>query len=175
MTFARVPPPPNPLDLGSALDPLVTRLAHSPTSTLSLALLSHPQIRAFLKNKQWETRIAAAKTISHICEGIRHATVSDVARLAGVTPESAAASAVALPSDPDEDAATDLTFDEFDIVGVLERAAPLLASKAADFDASSVDDAKLSKADRLRLAKQSLRKRLGMALETEAGNAEKAD
>ena len=175
MTFARVPPPPNPLDLGSALDPLVTRLAHSPTSTLSLALLSHPQIRAFLKNKQWETRIAAAKTISHICEGIRHATVSDVARLAGVTPESAAASAVALPSDPDEDAATDLTFDEFDIVGVLERAAPLLASKAADFDASSVDDAKLSKAERLRLAKQSLRKRLGMALETEAGNAEKAE
>ena len=28
VTFRRVPPPPHPLDLGSALDPLVTRLAH---------------------------------------------------------------------------------------------------------------------------------------------------
>ena len=127
------------------------------------------QIRAFLKNKQWETRVAAAKTISCICEGVKHATVAEVARLAGITPEAAAEAALALPPSAVAavDAAVDLTFDEFDIVGVIERAAPLLASKVGDFDLSDVDDAKLSKAERLKMAKQTLRQRLGMAIESD--------
>ena len=131
------------------------------------------QIRAFLKNKQWETRVAAAKTISCICEGVKHATVADVARLAGINPEAAAEAALALPPSAvaAADAAVDLTFDEFDIVGVIERAAPLLASKVGDSHLSGVDDAKLSKAERLKMAKQTLRQRLGMAIES-AGAAE---
>ena len=127
------------------------------------------QIRAFLKNKQWETRVAAAKTISCICEGVKHATVADVARLAGINPEAAAEAALALPPSAvaAADAAVDLTFDEFDIVGVIERAAPLLASKVGDSHLSGVDDAKLSKAERLKMAKQTLRQRLGMAIESD--------
>ena len=47
------------------------------------------KIRGFLKHKQWETRVASARTIAHICEGVKHATVADIARLEGVSPEQA--------------------------------------------------------------------------------------
>ena len=40
----------------------------------------------------------------------------------------------------------------------------LLASKVGDFDASTADDAKLTKKERLRLKKQALKERLGMAV-----------
>lgn len=152
----------------------------------SLALPSSARkIRGFLKHKQWETRVASARTIAHICEGVKHATVADVARLEGISPEQAVERAAHLEptSEDDDDAAGDLAFAEFDIVGVLERAAPLLAAKSGD-DAlfggadDGVDDAKkqLSKAERLRLAKQTLKQRLGMALDsTLEGAAEDGD
>ena len=137
------------------------------------------QIRTFLKSKQWETRVASAKTISCICEGVPHATVADIARLEGVTAEQAAATAAAARTLASSsataaaaDTAADLTFDGFDIVGVLERAAPLLSAKVGDFDASTVDDAKLSKAERLKRAKQSLRQRLGLALQEDGATGE---
>ena len=143
------------------------------------------KIRGFLKHKQWETRVASARTIAHICEGVKHATVADIARLEGVSPEQAVERAAHLKptSEEDDDAAGDLAFAEFDIVGVLERAAPLLAAKSGD-DAlfggaeNDKDDAKkqLSKAERLRLAKQTLKQRLGMALDsTLEGAAEERD
>ena len=145
------------------------RRAHRTDAPPYLETPDTSQIRAFLKNKQWETRVAAAKTISCICEGVKHATVADVARLAGINPEAAAEAALALPPSAvaAADAAVDLTFDEFDIVGVIERAAPLLASKVGDSHLSGVDDAKLSKAERLKMAKQTLRQRLGMAIESD--------
>jgi TATA-binding protein-associated factor len=136
------------------------------------------RIRGFLKSKQWETRVAAARTVSCICEGISHATVADIARLEGVSLEAALAAAAApLPGSSSAvatasaDASTDLTFDGFDIEGVLERAAPLLSAKVGDFNAGAVDDthSNLSKAERLRRAKQSLRQRLGLALEEDGG------
>ena len=112
--------------------------------------------------------------MSFICEGIHHATVADIARLEGISLEDAAAGADKLaavkaepkanPGDDDSDADVNLKFDEFDIVGVLDTAAPLLASKVGDFDASTADDAKLTKKERLRLAKQALKERLGMAV-----------
>ena len=116
---------------------------------------------------------------------MKHATVADVARLEGISPEQAVERAAHLEptSEDDDDAAGDLAFAEFDIVGVLERAAPLLAAKSGD-DAlfggadDGVDDAKkqLSKAERLRLAKQTLKQRLGMALDsTLEGAAEERD
>ena len=143
------------------------------------------KIRGFLKHKQWETRVASARTIAHICEGVKHATVADVARLEGISPEQAVERAAHLEptSEDDDDAAGDLAFAEFDIVGVLERAAPLLAAKSGD-DAlfggtnDDKDDTKkqLSKAERLRLAKQTLKQRLGMALDsTLEGAAEDGD
>lgn len=143
------------------------------------------KIRGFLKHKQWETRVASARTIAHICEGVKHATVADIARLEGISPEQAVERAAHLKptSEEDDDAAGDLAFAEFDIVGVLERAAPLLAAKSGD-DAlfggaeNDKDDAKkqLSKAERLRLAKQTLKQRLGMALDsTLEGAAEERD
>ena len=128
-------------------------------TTVPIPHLSSLQIRGFLKNKQWETRVAAAKAVSFICEGIHHATVADIAGLEGVSPEVAAAGAEKLaavkaetkanPGDDDSDADANLKFDEFDIVGVLDTAAPLLASKVGDFDAATADDAKLSKKERL--------------------------
>ena len=162
---------PNPILRGSRR-PRLRRARRAHRTDAPPYLPEHPdtsQIRAFLKNKQWETRVAAAKTISCICEGVKHATVADVARLAGINPEAAAEAALALPPSAvaAADAAVDLTFDEFDIVGVIERAAPLLASKVGDFDLSDVDDAKLSKAERLKMAKQTLRQRLGMAIESD--------
>ena len=50
-------------------------------TTIPIPHFSSLQIRGFLKNKQWETRVAAAKAVSFICEGIHHATVADIARL----------------------------------------------------------------------------------------------
>ena len=152
----------------------------------SLAILSSEQkIRGFLKHKQWETRVASARTIAHICEGVKHATVADIARLEGISPEQAVERAAHLKptSEEDDDAAGDLAFAEFDIVGVLERAAPLLAAKSGDEELfggadDDKDDAKkqLSKAERLRLAKQTLKQRLGMALDsTLEGAAEDED
>ena len=116
---------------------------------------------------------------------MKHATVADIARLEGVSPEQAVERAAHLKptSEEEDDAAGDLAFAEFDIVGVLERAAPLLAAKSGD-DAlfggaeNDKDDAKkqLSKAERLRLAKQTLKQRLGMALDsTLEGAAEERD
>ena len=79
--------------------------------------------------------MAAAKTISCICEGVPHATVADIARLEGVTADAAAAAALTLTSSSlppsssaeaaaaaaadaaEAAAAADLTFDGFDIVG----------------------------------------------------------
>ena len=111
--------------------------------------------------------------------------MADIARLEGISPEQAVERAAHLKptSEEDDDAAGDLAFAEFDIVGVLERAAPLLAAKSGD-DAlfggaeNDKDDAKkqLSKAERLRLAKQTLKQRLGMALDsTLEGAAEERD
>ena len=56
--------------------------------------------------------------------------MADIARLEGVSPEQAVERAAHLQptTDDDDDAAGDLAFAEFDIVGVLERAAPLLAA-----------------------------------------------
>jgi TATA-binding protein-associated factor len=116
---------------------------------------------------------------------VKHATVADIARLEGVSPEQAVERAAHLQptTDDDDDAAGDLAFAEFDIVGVLERAAPLLAAKSGDEELfggadDDKDDAKkqLSKAERLRLAKQTLKQRLGMALDsTLEGAAEDED
>lgn len=116
---------------------------------------------------------------------MKHATVADIARLEGVSPEQAVERAAHLQptTDDDDDAAGDLAFAEFDIVGVLERAAPLLAAKSGDEELfggadDDKDDAKkqLSKAERLRLAKQTLKQRLGMALDsTLEGAAEDED
>ena len=121
--------------------------------------------------------------MSFICEGIHHATVADIAGLEGVSPEVAAAGAEKLaavkaetkanPGDADSDADVNLKFDEFDIVGVLDTAAPLLASKVGDFDAATADDAKLSKKERLRLAKQALKERLGMAVKADGDTSVK--
>jgi len=144
-------------------------LTHRPPRRLNPAPL---QIRVLLKHKQWETRVASAKTIAHICEGVKHATVADVARLEGVTVEDAFEFATRLPppSEDDEDGAGDLAFAEFDIVGVLERAAPLLAAKSGDSDfgvgVNDADDKTRTKAERLRIAKQTLKQRLGMALDS---------
>jgi TATA-binding protein-associated factor len=65
---------------------------------------------------------------------VKHATVADIARLEGVSPEQAVERAAHLKptSEEEDDAAGDLAFAEFDIVGVLERAAPLLAAKSGD-------------------------------------------
>lgn len=106
--------------------------------------------------------------------------MADIARLEGVTTEAAAAAALtlALPSSSDaapDASAADLTFDGFDIISVLERAAPLLSAKVADFDdgsASTADDAKLTKAERLKRAKQSLRQRLGLALHADGATGD---
>ena len=154
-------------------------------TTVPIPHLSSLQIRGFLKNKQWETRVAAAKAVSFICEGIHHATVADIAGLEGVSPEVAAAGAEKLaavkaetkanPGDDDSDADANLKFDEFDIVGVLDTAAPLLASKVGDFDAATADDAKLSKKERLRLAKQALKERLGMAVKADGDTSVKKE
>jgi len=124
------------------------RLSLTTPLTLSRARRSlsppPPQIRYLLKNKQWETRVAAARTISHVCSGISHATVEDVAKLEGTTADAARADAANLPKpssggseNADAGEAADLTFDEFDIVGVLERAAPLLANKVDALDAAA--------------------------------------
>ena len=159
-----------PHPFSSSAPPFSTRAHDHPHPSFFFTL----QIRGFLKNKQWETRVAAAKAVSFICEGIHHATVADIARLEGISLEDAAAGADKLaavkaepnanPGDDDSDADVNLKFDEFDIVGVLDTAAPLLASKVGDFDASTADDAKLTKKERLRLAKQALKERLGMAV-----------
>ena len=79
------------------------------------------------------------------------------------------------PGDDDSDADVNLKFDEFDIVGVLDTAAPLLASKVGDFDASTADDAKLTKKERLRLAKQALKERLGMAVKDDGDTSVKKE
>ena len=123
--------------------------------------------------------------MSFICEGIHHATVADIARLEGISLEDAAAGADKLaavkaepkanPGDDDSDADVNLKFDEFDIVGVLDTAAPLLASKVGDFDASTADDAKLTKKERLRLAKQALKERLGMAVKDDGDTSVKRE
>ena len=111
--------------------------------------------------------------------------MADIARLEGVSPEQAVERAAHLQTttDDDDDAAGDLAFAEFDIVGVLERAAPLLAAKSGDEELfggadDDKDDAKkqLSKAERLRLAKRTLKQRLGMAIDsTLEGAAEDED
>ena len=147
-----------PHPFSSSAPPFSTRAHDHPHPSFFFTL----QIRGFLKNKQWETRVAAAKAVSFICEGIHHATVADIARLEGISLEDAAAGADKLaavkaepnanPGDDDSDADVNLKFDEFDIVGVLDTAAPLLASKVGDFDASTADDAKLTKKERLGMA-----------------------
>ena len=134
-----------PHPFSSSAPPFSTRAHDHPHPSFFFTL----QIRGFLKNKQWETRVAAAKAVSFICEGIHHATVADIARLEGISLEDAAAGADKLaavkaepnanPGDDDSDADVNLKFDEFDIVGVLDTAAPLLADDWISYtDESSI-------------------------------------
>ena len=78
-----------PHPFSSSAPPFPTRAHDHPHPSFFFTL----QIRGFLKNKQWETRVAAAKAVSFICEGIHHATVADIARLEGISLEDAAAGA----------------------------------------------------------------------------------
>jgi len=108
-------------------------------------------------------------------EGVSHATVADIARLEGVSPEAAhAAAAAPLPGSSSTvaaasaDASTDMPFD---IEGVLERAPPLLSSTVGDSHASAVGDTHsiLSVDERRRRAQQGLRQYMALVLEEDGG------
>ena len=95
--------------------------------------------------------------------------MGDIAKLEGIGVDDAVNRVLDLPpnAEDEDEGAGDLRFAEFDIESVLNKAAPLLAAKTSDMEAlgmgnDSGDDKKLTKAARLRLAKQSLKQRLGM-------------
>ena len=109
--------------------------------------------------------------------------MGDIAKLEGIGVDDAVNRVLDLPpnAEDEDEGAGDLRFAEFDIESVLNKAAPLLAAKTSDMEAlgmgnDSGDDKKLTKAARLRLAKQSLKQRLGMVLDsTLEGAAEDLD
>ena len=128
------------------------------------------RVRAHLRSKKWETRVAASATISEISSRLTHPTVDALA-----TMETATGLKTEVKTETEEsrgapvgseDHALDLTFAKFDVEKVLDKAGILLSSSGVGWH---LEHGPWTKAERLAQAKASLKRRLGMELGPEAG------
>jgi TATA-binding protein-associated factor len=116
------------------------------------------RIAKYLRSSSWETRIAASQAIGAIAENVAHTTVKDLLAQAGahVHSDEKPRNSISIG----KGASFGLTFADFDIQQVLERGAPLLASKGKEYD---IDESKYTHAERVQRARQNLKKRLGLS------------
>jgi len=130
------------------------------------------RIRAHLRSKKWDTRVAASQTMSEIAMRLRHPSI---ATMEMESDRAARAEANAKRSEPTRaktvdgfsaSDALDLTFDKFDVERVLAKAGVLLSSSGLGWH---LEHGGGTKAERLAQAKASLKRRLGMELGPEAG------
>ncbi|XP_051210704.1 TATA-binding protein-associated factor BTAF1 isoform X2 [Lolium perenne] len=123
------------------------------------------KVSQYIRSKNWDTRVAAARAIGAIAENVKHMSVKDLfasveaeKHASGLSDETADVGS-ALPP-PDTAATSELAFGSFDINRVLEFGSPLLSSGGQEYDVAN-DNGK-NPADRLARQKQNLRRRLGL-------------
>lgn len=134
---------------------------------------SHPQdlislwekISQYLRSKNWDTRVAAARAVGAIAANVKHASLKDLFECietelveAGLSDISKDIKSTWSNFHPDNRAG--LTFRSFDVARVLDFGSPLLASGGQEYDVAC--DAIKNPVERLARQKQNIFRRLGL-------------
>ncbi|KNA20109.1 hypothetical protein SOVF_055380 [Spinacia oleracea] len=176
----QAPPPqsqpqqqPQPQQSSSRLNRLLTLLDTGSTQQTRFAAArqigdiarSYPQelnpllrkVSQYLRSRNWDTRVAAAKAIGSIAENSKRVSIE---QLVGIAARKVSEAGLGCPELKPKNEASISSFRSFDINKVLEFGI-LLASGGQEYDVNDDNNAKNSK-ERLARQKKNLRRRLGL-------------
>jgi len=136
------------------------------------------RVRAYLRSKNWETRVAAGKAMGEIARRVKSVSVRDVCAMEGIDfgavlfrvsgngDDGLVRSGDEEDKEQQQQQILDLKLENFDVQSVLEKGIVLLSSSGDEW--SNAERGPGTKTERLERAKMNLKKTLGMELGKEA-------